>query len=275
MPLPSSGVLSMADIAAEFGGAAPHALSDYYGAGGAPAGPQISIGDFYGRSAYAGPSFVYRGSQVAGISGSSSTWSVPAFAHGGDRFIVMMALISDTSGFTGFGNTQSNFSDSSTIGGALKAIGTSPWREIWYIKGGLCYTPSVTASTTWSTNFPNRVHVSLWEVVDYGTPNHFPFFYRSSSGPMTGQLKYSIYTPIEATGYIGMVHTNAPVTTITGPNASIDLLNQTNNRDGYITTFQGFANNPTEGAINISVNGGASPSFPLVAAYGYGLDPRP
>ena len=33
MALPSSGTLTMADIAGEFGGSAPHSLSEYYRGG--------------------------------------------------------------------------------------------------------------------------------------------------------------------------------------------------------------------------------------------------
>lgn len=51
MALPSSGPLSMAQIATEFGGAVPHSLSEYYGAAaGVPTSGQISISDFYGKS---------------------------------------------------------------------------------------------------------------------------------------------------------------------------------------------------------------------------------
>ena len=52
MALPSSGQISLNDIATEFGGTAPHALSEYYGDGNAPASGEIQIGaDFYGTSA--------------------------------------------------------------------------------------------------------------------------------------------------------------------------------------------------------------------------------
>ena len=51
MPLPNSGPLSLQDIADEFGGTTPHALSEYYGSGGVPSSGPISIGDFYGESA--------------------------------------------------------------------------------------------------------------------------------------------------------------------------------------------------------------------------------
>ena len=52
MPLPSSGPISLNEIAVEFGGSVPHALNEYYGvATGIPTSGQISIGDFYGASA--------------------------------------------------------------------------------------------------------------------------------------------------------------------------------------------------------------------------------
>tara|TARA_R100000951_G_scaffold16447_1_gene12958 strand:+ start:2642 stop:3421 length:780 start_codon:yes stop_codon:yes gene_type:complete len=57
MPLQSSGQISLAQIAAEFGGSAPHALSEYYGDGNAPGSGEIRLGaDFHGTSS--GPAFV-------------------------------------------------------------------------------------------------------------------------------------------------------------------------------------------------------------------------
>ena len=52
MALPTSGPISLADIAAEFGGSTPHSLSEYYGAAsGVPASGTIDFADFYGTSA--------------------------------------------------------------------------------------------------------------------------------------------------------------------------------------------------------------------------------
>lgn len=51
MPLPTSGQLSMSDIATEFGGTQPDSLSEYYNRGNVPSSGQISIGDFYGQGA--------------------------------------------------------------------------------------------------------------------------------------------------------------------------------------------------------------------------------
>lgn len=51
MALPSSGPLSINDIAVEFGGSVPHFLSEYYGvAAGVPASGTIAITHFYGKS---------------------------------------------------------------------------------------------------------------------------------------------------------------------------------------------------------------------------------
>lgn len=61
MPLPSSGSISISQIAAEFGGSAPHSLSEYYRGGGLvpdtpanaaiPTSGAIKLSDFYGASA--------------------------------------------------------------------------------------------------------------------------------------------------------------------------------------------------------------------------------
>ena len=51
MALPSSGTISLSQIAAEFGGSAPHSLSEYYGAAsGVPTSGAIDFADFHGKS---------------------------------------------------------------------------------------------------------------------------------------------------------------------------------------------------------------------------------
>ena len=51
MALQTSGAISIGDIATEFGGTAPHSLSEYYGAAdGVPASGAISIKGFYGKA---------------------------------------------------------------------------------------------------------------------------------------------------------------------------------------------------------------------------------
>ncbi len=55
MALTGSGQLSLGDIAGEFGGSAPHAMSEYYDGGlgpsAAPSSGEIKISDFHGTSA--------------------------------------------------------------------------------------------------------------------------------------------------------------------------------------------------------------------------------
>tara|TARA_R110000744_G_scaffold64262_4_gene132198 strand:+ start:551 stop:1135 length:585 start_codon:yes stop_codon:yes gene_type:complete len=71
MALPSSGVLSIGDIAGEFGGAAPHALSEYYGAAaGVPASGTIAISDFYGTSSVIDPAYTQVNNNATGWSES-------------------------------------------------------------------------------------------------------------------------------------------------------------------------------------------------------------
>jgi hypothetical protein len=50
MAVTGSGQISIQDIANEFGGSVPHALSEYYGKGGTPGSGQLKISDFYGTS---------------------------------------------------------------------------------------------------------------------------------------------------------------------------------------------------------------------------------
>ena len=51
MALQSSGQIKLSEIATEFGGTAPHALSEYHGEGNAPSSGEIQLAaDFYGTS---------------------------------------------------------------------------------------------------------------------------------------------------------------------------------------------------------------------------------
>ena len=59
MTLQASGSISMSDIAEEFGGVAPHSLSEFYGiAAGVPSSGPISLSNFYGKSRTADNSFI-------------------------------------------------------------------------------------------------------------------------------------------------------------------------------------------------------------------------
>lgn len=87
MALPSSGPLSINDIAVEFGGAAPHSLSEYYGvAAGVPTSGAISINNFYGTSS--APSVV---ESVQSTTGSKTITLSQAYDSSHTFVIVAMA----------------------------------------------------------------------------------------------------------------------------------------------------------------------------------------
>jgi hypothetical protein len=93
MTLPSSGAITIAQIAAEFGGSTPHSLSEYYRSGGLvpnvstnlniPTSGQISLSNFYGATnfsytTYYNSSGVWTGVSAAAvdtITSSDSSWS--------------------------------------------------------------------------------------------------------------------------------------------------------------------------------------------------------
>lgn len=83
MALQSSGAISLADIANEFGGSTPHSISEYYGSGGAPGSGTISFSDFYGLSNYSGPTSVNMWVVGGGGGGGSATGTGAVGAGGG------------------------------------------------------------------------------------------------------------------------------------------------------------------------------------------------
>jgi len=99
MALPSSGTLTIADIAGEFGGSAPHALSEYYRGGslvpnvsqnnGVPTSGAISISDFYGATNYVPLSILGSTTWVTGNT-SSTTSSQSVSIPAGTKSIVIM-----------------------------------------------------------------------------------------------------------------------------------------------------------------------------------------
>lgn len=99
MALPSSGTISLQAIAAEFGGSAPHAISEYYRGGGLvpntsvnagiPTSGQIAFSNFYGGSATS--PITYTGATSA-TSGTTTTLSlqIPSSAAAGDIALISL-----------------------------------------------------------------------------------------------------------------------------------------------------------------------------------------
>lgn len=98
MPLQTSGPISLGDIATEFGGAAPHSLSEYYRGGGLvpdtaanagiPTSGPISLSDFYGGDATVPPATpvdVIGGGVVVVAPGGSQTAAYQLTSGGAER----------------------------------------------------------------------------------------------------------------------------------------------------------------------------------------------
>ena len=98
MTLPTSGPLSINDIAGEFGGTAPHSMNEYYAGGGlvpagasgtygaVPSSGQISIQNFYGTSA------IYPVSYSTRFNSADSSYLVRFPATAGNRQTWTMSL---------------------------------------------------------------------------------------------------------------------------------------------------------------------------------------
>ena len=111
MALPSSGTLTIADIAGEFGGSAPHALSEYYRGGSlvpnvsqnnsVPTSGAISISDFYGATNYVALSILGNTTWVTGNT-SSTTSSQSVSIPAGTKSVVIMGGV----GTNGYRHTR-------------------------------------------------------------------------------------------------------------------------------------------------------------------------
>lgn len=106
MALQSSGPISLNDIAGEFGGSKPHALSEYYGvAGGVPSSGTINFSDFYGTSNIVTLQVLIVGGGGAGGLGANIAEEGEKFAGGGGAGGQVLAFTltadpSDASGVT-------------------------------------------------------------------------------------------------------------------------------------------------------------------------------
>lgn len=81
----SSGQIKLSEIATEFGGSAPHALSEYYDADtGVPASGEIQLAaDFYGTSAYTPTAQSYTSSATYTIHSSETSFQYKLSGGGG------------------------------------------------------------------------------------------------------------------------------------------------------------------------------------------------
>lgn len=95
MPLPTSGIISLADIQTEFGGTNPISISEYYGvAANVPASGMISLAHFYGTSA-SSPIIESNATYQLNTTSSSHAVTLPTGITAGD-LILMIFRPADT-----------------------------------------------------------------------------------------------------------------------------------------------------------------------------------
>lgn len=129
MVLPSSGPISLGQVATEFGGTTPHSLSEYYGkATGIPASGTISLFDFYGKALITSPP-TWISSATLGSYAVNSTFNINLRA-GTASLPLTYTLVAP---IPSFGQIRTNAANSNTIdlyGTVPKGItpnGTTSW----------------------------------------------------------------------------------------------------------------------------------------------------
>lgn len=110
MTTPASGAISIIDIVTEFGGTAPHSLSEYYGvASGVPSSGTISLSDFYNKSASTPVSVTFNAAYNSEPNLSTYSFTIAAGTATSDRLVVIQAC--------GFGNNGVSAMTGCTING--------------------------------------------------------------------------------------------------------------------------------------------------------------
>ena len=100
MVLPTSGAISLLDIANEFGGITPHAVNEYYGvSNGVPSSGSIGLSDFRGES---GATITYTGYIEKYITGSQNngTYWANMPSSGASASIIIAAVWHDHPSYT-------------------------------------------------------------------------------------------------------------------------------------------------------------------------------
>jgi len=144
MALQSSGQIKLSEIATEFGGSAPHALSEYYGEGNAPASGEIELAtDFYGTS-----SVTFHGTRGVFIGGQ---------VHDTMEYIT----IASTGNGTDFGNLLANMYGGGSCSNGSRIVmsrgHSGPPSETWY--QSMEY---ITAATTGNSSSFGNMSTNLW-----------------------------------------------------------------------------------------------------------------
>lgn len=164
MALPSSGEIKLSQIAAEFGGSAPHALSEYYGDGNAPGSGEIQLAaDFYGTSASLNSTTINTGQHNPKIGGPEIGFSIGSanagsggvsFGSMADRSISGSTILIDAVYFRhdgGFDTFKIAFSSAFTAWNGIQVNNASTGANILTLSKSQF--TNVTGNVRWQHNY--------------------------------------------------------------------------------------------------------------------------
>lgn len=195
MALPSSGVLTLADIQTEFGGTNPIDLSDYYRGGGLvpdsagnagiPTSGVISVTDFYGSANSITLDFVRRTQYTP--SASTTISNVAIGTANPNRMVILQSNY-----FNLNSNTTSQV-NACTIGGVTATIfGTAATGQIIYAKVPTGTTANI--SITYSSSANMRLQVNTINTVNSG-----PTLQSTGNTPNPGSITFT-QNPVDPEG---------------------------------------------------------------------------
>lgn len=162
MPLPTSGPISNLQVAEEFGGTAPHSLSEYYGvAVGVPAAGAISLAHFYGKSKIRTYQFIRIEFADVGVNGYANAAEIRLALNG--AAIATPGSINASSQWAGQPPVLTIDNDANSYWSA-GASGNGHWVQFYYggqvnfdglwIMPGITYN-NVNTIRVWATNGAN------------------------------------------------------------------------------------------------------------------------
>lgn len=164
MVIPSTGQLSLLDIATEFGGTVPHAINEYYAkASGIPSAGIIAFSDFRGKSAATNPVWQTASNLGSANAGTTKTATLVAYNSAGNTNNITYTIKSSP-GYGTIGSTTGSFSASipsgastSTVSWTITATDTAN-----NLSTDQIFTLSVTGKPVWgSTSTLSTISISV------------------------------------------------------------------------------------------------------------------
>lgn len=182
MPVKSSGTLSFnTDIVGEFGGTAPHSLSEYYGVDtGVPSSGTIAFSDFYGASDVPAPT-----PSTYYVQNSSATGNISQVGSWTANFLGNWGYQQSGTAWTFNSIAQGNITVQSTISpqGSWARSNSGDDRGIILRRNGSNITSAYTSAFR-TTSINTTISISPGDVITLYVDNSMDWRYLGSSGEL-------------------------------------------------------------------------------------------